>query len=369
MPDRRCCCLRDCWSVSDDFDRTNSTDVSDDWVELVGDWEIDTNRLQETGTSGAIIRYATANPRGSNGVISVVCKLVDGAGQCIYLGDDDMSDYVMGKVVYDLASDTLTLTVLTKQSDIPAVERSAELVNPGTSWVIGDPLYLKLCCSGESPDAMVSFFATMGTTSFSEWICSDGNEGPYAALGNVSSEEITFDDFQFWEHYWARRHPNCPSCICSCEGHCVGRDLTLTMINNSGCPDMDAIEITLYYIQLSVDTYYWQSDYTNICGWYGPPIGPPDGGWRFTLVCDNADPGSLIAGEMTLYLDGVDYLCVGTQELADPSYGYPFTPTSGSCYPLYLEYTWNQPETPGWGACPCCEGDGNVSFVITESES
>lgn len=51
MGKKHCCC--GCSTYADTFDRSNSTDIGDDWDESSGDWSILDHELREAGSNGA----------------------------------------------------------------------------------------------------------------------------------------------------------------------------------------------------------------------------------------------------------------------------------------------------------------------------
>lgn len=57
MSRRRCCC--ECKTDSDDFNRSDSTDIGDAWEECVGDWSISGNHLTCDTTTDAVAVWLT----------------------------------------------------------------------------------------------------------------------------------------------------------------------------------------------------------------------------------------------------------------------------------------------------------------------
>jgi hypothetical protein len=89
------CACCGCAIIQDDFTRSNSTDMGDDWTEESGDWQISTNRASTTD-SNAILVHGTAITE-DQFVVQIHLSSSSGSPSArIYVREDD-DNYVCGE--------------------------------------------------------------------------------------------------------------------------------------------------------------------------------------------------------------------------------------------------------------------------------
>jgi hypothetical protein len=338
---RRCCCI--CWTIADDFDRDDSTDIGAEWDECDGDWEISGNCLQANEKGIALwLRYPNNPPLPPRtGIMTVkIVDPTDGAHYRIYAFakdgcPEDGTNLLYADLTVAASGGTLVGTVDVGGPDI---------VSTGAvSTTITTKMTLTFCV-GES-----EIMAYFDSSTYPSRACHDGSvcqEGLYFGLANESDTEIAvFNDAWQIDHY--DHDTRCPSCGCDCEGKCMPLQLCLTLTNENYCTPLDGLEFVLE----SIGACRWISD-TWTCGPYAGMY------WEFTPVTSWVG----VTGECTSY--------VLTLRNGDGSVRETFSAASNcTCDPLFWEWSEVDFASDSYSS-HCCEGYiedcalGNCDAVI-----
>ena len=248
---RRCCCpCPD--AVTDNFNRSDSTDLGSKWVECSGDWSIKSNRLSVTSPTAAAILPAFPRVLGLASVElhelspNRVYRLYAGYGtaldQC-----DGTSAWVCAEYVIDGTGSGARLNLITNVG-------GSEVILDFEDVGVSTPETLTLCAGNGRIEASV----INSTQEIAD--CSPPG-GSHWALGTGSNAgEHLFDNFSVVDHY--SFNINCPQCGCGCEGYCLKETLTYTFVNNFGCVLLDGVTGTVTWRALCE----WESpEITDVC--------------------------------------------------------------------------------------------------------
>lgn len=340
--------------AEDDFNRADNTALGAKWVEVTGDSEIVDQQL-EMPASG-IIRTVSSHPVNSpTGHVRV--DLED-----IVAGDDFMAlinynpttgNYLYGRYYWDGG-----LTV-----DISVGDQSGEWDTTTTAIpaATGEPPTrsdrLLVCRSRDG------LYANAQSDYPAAWKCQvSDNGGRYAGLkaNAVGGTELTFDNFEFEEHY-ATNH-DCPACSCECEEFCVPKQMEITFIViscdcgaiNTGVRStvvnrMGSREYSFTFVDsLPYDILPTPSSCTSV------------GTFEFLLTCNPS--GRTVQEQWELshlaWIPSVDHqpTTYGWEELNPESGGVAHPNPDSTCSPLYLEFG---------GFLILGEGDVECSYYVT----
>lgn len=199
-----CCVSGPCIIVTDDFERADDTDLGADWDERSGDWSIDTNRLKEAGTSGAMVICTTPNPLGERSYVQIYVYPNGGEKYRIILNYLNDGSYQYVEVECGASDIVLTAGGQTRTyaGASPAWDGTVEYVmsggiTDGHLWVaFAGNIPLQTYCVW---DANISLTA-------------GGNK---VGIGNGGTVELFVDIFVFWKH--GQDQPGCPDPGCWCE--------------------------------------------------------------------------------------------------------------------------------------------------------
>jgi len=271
---RRCCCDRPCIIVEDDFNRVNNTDLGPKWVEVSGDSEIVSNTLLQIPGPGLVRTVASHPVNHVSGLVYGTAKnLQNGKRYRLIINYVDSSNYVYAEI-YCTSSEVATVGIYNMAGGSPTT--LAEVTNVG--YLAGDEAYMLLC---RSNDAV--FLDTVLATVI--WSCLNDNGGRKAGLANGGSTALEWDDFQFTEHKIT--NADCPECYCDCDGNCIPKTLTLTVLASGLCACNDGAYTTISYTTpIENCTWFGTLDLDDMWSCEGSI-----GTWEFTFLRVNGPSG------------------------------------------------------------------------------
>ena len=192
----------DCLIFLDDFDRDDSTDVENDWVEVSGDWEIETNELLCNDANGIIYNSTLVNyPSDGSGTVcpvfwvkvtlqssGAVARLI-----CFYL---DTNNYHF--VEFRVESGKGIIELYTKESGTTTLR---ELL--WFDWTWSDPIWIKF--HGRILQGNLLYYCMTYSEDVSPLVWQLGTywtgnvvfpfEDRYHGCGTGSTGGVKFDDF------------------------------------------------------------------------------------------------------------------------------------------------------------------------------
>ena len=245
---RRCCCK--CFVFTDDFDRTDSTDVGSDWNEVVGDWEILDNELHEeaglsTGTANAKIfgmQPVSAHAEGKMYVRVDLENAVVGDKYYVYVCCSTSSSVGTGVTVefWMLATDRWQVSIIGAGAGgtgisggpiggVPISGDSFGSFGNEESTVIqsGDAADGVFVCADERIDTVTA--GLINTVDEKAWVDDyDPGVGRYYAIGHDNADHGgTFDNFEVAE--LTSTAEECLTCVCACLDMGLKRTLLATI--------------------------------------------------------------------------------------------------------------------------------------------
>lgn len=227
----RSCCVESCWTGSDNFDRTNSTDLGSDWHEEVGYWENVNGDLHElsgssTGTANAKIYFTQAVPINSAGEMQVNIKVISPHINdifYIYLACNDIHGAGGSWASFEYtAVNTWKVTLSTGEWKIQTY--IPPLNTPYTH-------IFRACIDSDG------FLMAAVSSSGDEYPWNDGaatGSGRYCGLGhNNTAYGALLDDFSVYSLRTATEE--CVTCFCHCgdfnDRNNIQKGLLLTVFN------------------------------------------------------------------------------------------------------------------------------------------
>lgn len=273
MGRRRCCC--GCWTVTDDFTSSDSTKVPG-WVEVSGDWEIQSNTLVEVDGAG-LIYYDEEHPKAPpTGVAWVTIKNIQpNRMYFIFINYDEVTgqrDYAR------LETNATGGAFLTVGTAVAAASYAFDEEGIEFVYVEEEDVTLKVCHSETG---------LYGETSLGSAIAvSCPNTGASGTYGGVEGYggQTEWDNFTYIEH-WFTNH-DCPDCECECEGYCMPDELlaTFTADGDADCEaSLDGFTVDLDILDRAPAT--WSGENTTPSGCRG---GAGEV-WDMELVCNGDD--------------------------------------------------------------------------------
>jgi len=255
---RRCCCVG-CWYASDDFNRSDSTDIGPKWEEVEGDWEIESGLLKENGTEDAIARFIpTPNTVSMIARVTTVDEVAGNKYRLIVNYKDD-ANYMYAELTIGEGPLNDSTLGLYKVVGGATTQLELETINglTGTTREI-------YACLGSN-----GFVATVSNATISMVWHEDppATTGVYGGLGNGAEQEIYYDDFSLQEHI--DTDPTCPGCICTCDGKTWPKKLFLEIEGEGNC--VVSASMTLTYDRINAA---WRGSAT-VCG----------NTWGLSLAC------------------------------------------------------------------------------------
>lgn len=338
MSRRKCCC--DCWSVEDNFNRDDSTDIGPVLIEKRGDSEIVGQKLWMPGGVSALVYTQDEHPKHAySGIVYAQITTVEGGV------------YRLG-INYDNTTDQGHWGQLKQKATSVEVSASVDGAQEFEGWNPGVTHELMLCYTGLDGGLLNFVWSDL----FNVW----GPAGPFtdgwrANLSNPGVENIEFDNFKFQEHFIT--NIKCPLCGCSCDHYSPPQDkVTLTFYGTGCMSEIDGLSVALT-IENDEDLAPFPS-YTGTTG-----ICEAGHTWDFSIGCSGMNPMDWnLEFQITVPPGGGS--TIGEAES-------PQSPVSASCDPLVLTYPVTSAcEDPGFCVySPCCQeplGTGEWWMVVTE---
>lgn len=334
---RRCCCIRPCVIIEDDYNRVDNTVLGVKWDEVTGDSEILNDQLRMPAR--AIVIATKPHPVNSpSGMSSMTCK------------NPQPGNLFQTVINYNYGDGSYYYAELACLADGVAKLRvgssSAGTLNEvEVSYIAGTEEPLTVCRSLEG------IYGT-GQASTVAWHCVADNGGRYAGAANASSSIVQdIDDWAFHETRLTNPDNACPICDCDCEGHCLPKILNLT-IETEDCaadeeePFLDGLEVVLVFDPTALPEFEWAGE-TEGPHWDGSGTRV----YGFRLLCTSTQD---CVTQWKLIFEGT-FSCAGEVSF--------LCPAQITCHPLELIYGSiicsgsGPPEPP-----PSC----TMSFIITE---
>lgn len=325
MGDRRCCC--GCFTFTDEFTRVDSTDVGENWNEVVGDWGIESDRLVEKygtsdGTADALIICKVPVPERSKGEMHITIKVPASdltVSRTYWLYPACIDDHTIGPIAVSYYWNSATskwTTSIMQTSDWTSLD-SYEVS------VTGTPSEFTLVACADHELGLVKAYVTNTINPLAAWALADPGEGRYAGIGHDHSDDLNhFDDFTLAELRTSTEV--CVSCFCMCEDTATRPTMTATIV--------DATDRASCLNGLSWDMDFFQ--------------GPQAVTWRGSLVVNEGEvteetlnyeltcPGNGSAESFTLrWLE--PWNCA-TAAGTEPANALRTANAESTCVPLYL---------------------------------
>lgn len=250
------CCVEpvSCLIGSDDFDRSDSSNLGPKWVEVSGDWEISNNTLVAVEDGIVLSSFRQSRPCNSTYNYSVEVEIIDTASSwgiiCKYV-DADNFDWI------DLTLDGVQLwpTFYRRVSGVDTVVMDRNTNPSGDSFSNGNQTML--ICYSETEWSITYLGGDLAAT----WTTCDVSVATLlptnSSVGFVGFIKGDFDNFAYYYHNLS--NPGCSVCSCYCQSpveyedySCMPEVLTLTLVPTaifSDCTSSpDEIELTLYQV-------------------------------------------------------------------------------------------------------------------------
>jgi len=253
MPGHPCCC-KGCEVLVDLFNRANSSNIGNQWVEHSGGWSIASNELAEDGTTGLVytVKHISENRRR----VFVTCKDAQN-GKAYRLAPAVTSagtKYIYVELAVAAGNGTLTLGISTFSGGSWNDAAALDTFSLGPVDIGQD--YTLVACLTEN-----GIYGGLLEISGPVWDCTTIN-GPRAGIANAGGA-AEFDDFHWYRHaedILPDVDGNCIRCDCECEGHCIPKTLTLTL--HSTCPHRDGLTATLTLNTALYPAFIWEGTST-----------------------------------------------------------------------------------------------------------
>lgn len=325
------CCQEGCVIFSDDFNRT---ELGCRWIKVSGDWKIETDKLKETGNSGATVRFTEAmtNPW-MRATISIIDEQASDT-YILYVSWKDVANHLYAKFVRDAGTGfTLTIHSVIGGTDTTLDTTTGNLLDasPATRWfsacVTPNGFYAEI---EEDPLCWAGVNGAIEITG-----------GLYAGIGHENSHASYFDDWELAQTWTGSEYcTNCGECLC--ETFPVADQLTATYQGEGDCDTLDEITLTLNRKKCGAPGPQYLGDYT------GTISGGCLDGLVFDLFCNGGDgiiPWLLVlnreVGLQQACINGID-----TEEIFQ-------TDDSSRCSPFKLVFKFGPLCTPyGGQLCP-----------------
>ena len=262
------CCCAQCSVASDDFNRSNGTDIdtgsSCGWTEQSGAWEIASNALKITGTTTGIATCDTAAP---DALVNISLTLTKPAGvvrQGVVFNYTDANNYWEAGVSWETSFGSPNYKVYIGRK---VGGTYADLDSEGIASLTGTTFALNVCHDGERVTATLHQSTTLkGICTYEVSGLTSGTVGVTRGTSG-SSIDVIFDDFTL-----RKASEECGGCaiangILACTNCCTGTDkataiydLDMTGISDSecGCESLN----TLSLVRESVFSCQWRYEKT-----------------------------------------------------------------------------------------------------------
>jgi hypothetical protein len=228
------CCPDSCLILFDDFNRSA---VGCLWDDRQGNWSINTNRLRESGNSGALIIAQRQVPELSFSVSVETPSVPENAKYRVIVNYVDDDNYHFAE--FEFLSNTLKIRLYKRSggSNSLLLERSWNDVN-----VIDMEESFGVCLSEKI------FWASQKYDPYQVWITNPTlHSGGYrAGLGNGAGIQIEYDNFYLEETGDTRS--GCVKCSCRCNDVPLPMNLTAHCTFSGGFAACDPVSVPLQAI-------------------------------------------------------------------------------------------------------------------------
>ena len=213
-PCATCCDVETCFYFSDDFNRSDDTDLGANWTEVpVDQWEIASNVLS-TSSDDAICKCAT------DGVLSYVARVVMKGGSVgdefrllfNYIDDENYS--------YVRVERTFTTEVQVKLVSVVATTHTVDDSSTSFTHNLGtDSLWVQVCVHEGTANASTGTTGNFSLLTARAAAVMDTVTGTCGVgTGTNGTTAVTFDTFSIQKHSTVQT--GCPDCPFECD-HCV----------------------------------------------------------------------------------------------------------------------------------------------------
>ena len=236
------CCCAQCSVASDDFNRSNGTDIdtgsSCGWTEQSGAWEIASNALKITGTTLGIATCDTPAPDALVNISLTLTKPASVVRQGVVFNYTDANNYWEAGVSWETSFGSPNYKIYIGRR---VSGTYADLDNEGLTSVTGTTFLFALCYDGERVTATLHQSTTLkGICTYEVSGLTSGTVGIIRG-DSGSSFDVIFDDFVL-----TRATEACGGCgvvgDVACTNCCSGTDkarpiydLDMTGISDSQC--------------------------------------------------------------------------------------------------------------------------------------
>lgn len=349
---RRSCCFA-CDVLSDNFNRPNSDNPGEEWIEVNPDVDIFSYKMRLDGLDARAVTVKTHG--GAPVIVEALCTNENGDSilpdltYTIVFQYKDERNYSW--VSFITSAGPPEVSILSIGQVIGGVETShvADSINA----FVEENVSLDVCYNKNGA------FATANDLFPGTYACMPDAGGRKAGLSNPNASGIIyFDDFDLSNHdAIAICNITCGRCDCDCDDWCVGKELLITVVVVSGiCTCWDGVTADLDYAHTGSE-FAWVSTapmaIPNAFDGCDDPDAAPEtlfdlrcaaGGWENWRLC-LVDAG---------FLDCGDFGSPGDCALG----GVELAPDRGDCSPFYLEF--------GPYQCESESGECTFKLVITE---
>lgn len=354
MTRRRSCCS-ECSVMSDNFNRANSDDPGEKWIEVNTDVDIHSSKMRLDGQDARAV--TVKQHRGAPVIVAALCTnengdsiLPDLAYTIIFQYKDENNYSWVSFITSAGPPEVSTLSIGQVASGV-----SGSYVQDSINAFIEENVVLDVCYN------KTGAFATANDLFPGTYACMPDAGGRKGGLSNPNASGIIyFDNFSLSNHdAIAICGVPCGNCGCDCDYWCVGKELRITLVVISGiCTCWDGATADLDYEHTGSE-FAWASvlpmpvpNEFDLCD---DPDEPPEslfelrcarGGWENWRLC-LVDPGFLFCGS---------YSPSGS---CGPSQTEPeISPSDGDCSPFFLEF--------GPYQCESESGQCTFKFIVTE---
>ncbi len=318
------CCCETCTIAEDTFNRADSATPGTAWQVVSGTWEIVSNALSETSGAGLVFLKKTHPKNSPTGVVYVdLLGPANGTKHRVLVNYVDDENYLYAEYYHATNGADCYLAV-----GIVVAGDETEL-NRREGYSIGSASNRLVVC--RSRDGLYAYLE--GRYDAARACGIEDNGGRRVALAGGS---IGFDNFDWEQHHTT--NPDCPMCMCECEGYCLPSELLLTVVPvTCDCETMTGHEATGNG-HLTVENWdFWLFEITLPNG-ADPICAPEEFTWQFGLQCPSGDPQWQIGGWILQNLDGYFPQLTGFEGW-EPGGPFPYAyPYFQSCSPLLLKF-------------------------------
>ena len=204
LAESACCCdeaIVSCIIFEDDFNRIDSSNIGSNWLELVGDWEIISNKLVIDSTN-ASVQCQTEHSSSDMAVIVNVKGFTSGDKVRVCVRMTDENNYLCAELVYGASSSTFNLFERLTGSD-----GSAKDTDVTTFVVTGDEVKIVVCVQGGLLNAVLYDTNESPILDLTGSVSASSEKHAGLSTGDTITTQVTFNDFILMS-----RNDKCQSC-------------------------------------------------------------------------------------------------------------------------------------------------------------